>query len=341
MRPLLTSSVRRLWRDGETLQLGRPPGRAVVLAGVDPVLQSVLGLLDGTRDRDRLLADAGALGCPTSRTEQVLGLLDSADLLDDAAADRSALAPLGRADRDRLAPDFGSLRLVRGADGMESVRRRLAARVVVDGAGRVGAAVAVTLAAAGVGAVDVVDEGTARPEDCGVGGLPTEAIGRPRGEAARQLLPDRSRTAPTSSVALPDLLVIAPASGVALPEPPKLVAHLVAEVRGDVGIVGPFVSPGTSACLRCLDLTRTDRDPDWPALAVQLGEGSRGVAPCDGALALAVAAQTALQALAFLDGASLPATAGGTLELALPDWRWRRRSWQLHPDCGCGWRQPG
>jgi hypothetical protein len=48
-----------------------------------------------------------------------------------------------------------------------------------------------------------------------------------------------------------------------------------------------------------------------------------------------------LQALAFLDGGALPATAGGTLELVLPDWRWRRRSWQLHPDCECGWRDTG
>jgi bacteriocin biosynthesis cyclodehydratase domain-containing protein len=140
---------------------------------------------------------------------------------------------------------------------------------------------------------------------------------------------------------LPDLVVLAPAAGQPVPEPPRLVPHLVAEVRGDVGVVGPLVSPGTSACLRCLDLARTDRDPGWPALAVQLAESARGVAPCDGALALAVAAQTALQALAYVEGGSLPAAAGGTLELVLPDWRWRRRSWQLHPDCECGWRDSG
>jgi hypothetical protein len=31
----------------------------------------------------------------------------------------------------------------------------------------------------------------------------------------------------------------------------------------------------------------------------------------------------------------LPATAGGTLEIATPDWRIRRRTWPLHPDCPC------
>ena len=48
-----------------------------------------------------------------------------------------------------------------------------------------------------------------------------------------------------------------------------------------------------------------------------------------------VAAQAAMQVLALVDGTVDPAAAGGTLELALPDWRWRRRSWRLHPQCGC------
>jgi hypothetical protein len=32
----------------------------------------------------------------------------------------------------------------------------------------------------------------------------------------------------------------------------------------------------------------------------------------------------------------VPATANGTLELVLPDWRWRRRTWRPHPACTCG-----
>ncbi|THJ71335.1 thiamine biosynthesis protein ThiF, partial [Candidatus Frankia alpina] len=32
---------------------------------------------------------------------------------------------------------------------------------------------------------------------------------------------------------------------------------------------------------------------------------------------------------------SLPVTAGGTLELPLPDWHIRRRSWPVHPNCPC------
>lgn len=39
----------------------------------------------------------------------------------------------------------------------------------------------------------------------------------------------------------------------------------------DLGItVGPLVVPGVTACTRCLDLFRTDRDERWPVAATQL-----------------------------------------------------------------------
>ncbi|MCW2723296.1 MAG: UBA/THIF-type binding protein [Frankiales bacterium] len=341
VRPLLTPFARRLWRDRETLQLGRNPGRAVVLAGVDPTLRAVLALLDGTRDHAGVLRAAGDAGCPGPRTAAVLTLLADAGLLDDAADDRSALARLARAERDRLAADLGSLQLVRPDGALPVARRRLEARVVVEGAGRVGAAVAGLLAASGVGAVDVADDGTVRPEDCGVGGLGLDQVGRRRGDAARDLLRTVAPSVRTGTLCLPDLVVLAPAAGLPPPDAPRLVPHLLAEVRDGTGVVGPLVQPGASACLHCLDLARTDRDPDWPAVAAQLSLPAAGVAPCDAGLALAVVAQTALQVLTLVDGAAVPATVGGTLELALPDWRWRRRSWQIHPDCPCAWREAG
>ena len=55
-------------------------------------------------------------------------------------------------------------------------------------------------------------------------------------------------------------------------------------------------------------------------------------------LATAVAAQTCLQVLAFLDGGTpAPPAVDGTLEVSLADGAVRRRSWSVHPSCGCGW----
>lgn len=339
MRPMLTTAARRLWRDRETLQLGRSPGRAAVLAGVDPVTRAALALLDGTRDRDGFLLGAAALGCPPARAALLLELLASAGLLEDAGAELGPLAGLERSERERLTADVASLALVRGDSGLPAARDRARTRVLVIGAGRVGAPLAGLLATAGVGAVDVLDEVPAAPGDTGVGGLGLTDVGRSRGEVARERLRAAAPSSGGRAVPRADLVVLAPcrpdqlddARGLFDPTTP----HLLAEVRETVGVVGPLVLPGRTACLRCLDLTRTDLDPDWPALAVQLSMPSRSRLVCDGPLAVAVAAQAAFQVLALVDGTTDPAAVGGTLELALPDWRWRRRSWPLHPQCGC------
>lgn len=42
-------------------------------------------------------------------------------------------------------------------------------------------------------------------------------------------------------------------------------------VIGDAGVtVGPLVEPGIGPCLYCVQLSRTDEDPAWPAIATQL-----------------------------------------------------------------------
>jgi hypothetical protein len=341
VRPLLTTAVRRVWRDGETLQLGLPPGRSALLVGLDPPARAALTLLDGTRDGGRLQDAAAAAGCPPQRTTALLSLLDGAGLLQDAAAGRGALAGLDRADRDRLGADLASLALVRGDDGLPALHCRLQAKVLVLGGGRVGAPLAAMLAAAGVGGVDVADGEAARPEDVGVGGLLPRDVGRSRGEAARDGVRALAPSTTVGPQPRPDVVVLAPTAPDALDEAalllPDSLPHLVAQVRGEVGVVGPLVLPGRSACLSCLDHTRTDLDPGWPTVATQLAAPGSGPVPCDGPLAVMVAAQAALQTLALLDGSTTPAAVDGTLELTLPDWRWRRRSWVRHPSCDCRW----
>ena len=115
------------------------------------------------------------------------------------------------------------------------------------------------------------------------------------------------------------------------------IPHLAAAAAEAVGVVGPLVSPGRSACLRCLDLTRAERDPAWPLILAQVAGSRLEPQACDTVLAAGVAALAAAQALLFIDtGRPAAAVRNGTLELAVPDWQWRRRTWLPHPRCTCG-----
>lgn len=351
MRPLLKPALRRVWRDATTLQIGLDPERAVVVAGLDPPAARLVDSLDGTRDLAGVLERARTGDLGEERARNLLELLTDAGVLDDGGADRRVVAALAQEDRDRLAPDLASLSLSGGCQfgdgGIGAFARRRRAAVLVAGAGRVGAAVASLLAAAGVGHVVPADRGATRPSDVGPGGLQLDAVGLPREQAARAAM---RRSAQGARADLPrgrrpDVAVIAPV-GQPEPElPDRLlrdgVAHLLVSVQETTGTVGPFVLPGRSACWRCLDLHRADRDPAWPRMAAQLATGGAGAgeqAACDVALATLVAAEAALHVLALLDGGALPPSVGGTVETRLPELRSRRRSWAPHPGCGCRWR---
>jgi len=147
------------------------------------------------------------------------------------------------------------------------------------------------------------------------------------------------RTAPGAR--RPDLAVLADGYP---PELPRTlvngnVAHLTAAASEAIGTVGPLVIPGQTACLSCVDMARTDRDPAWPLILAQASGQAPHPAACAAALAAAVAAQATAQVLAFLDrAAAARAAINGTLELVLPDWQWRRHSWAPHPQCRCSRR---
>jgi hypothetical protein len=100
--------------------------------------------------------------------------------------------------------------------------------------------------------------------------------------------------------------------------------------------VGPFVEPGRSACLRCVDAHLGDRDPRRATVLHQLDERPAGTETAyDAALAL-VGAGLALRDIArHLAGEpsglrSTTLTVGADLVVT-------RREWLRHPHCGCAW----
>ncbi|MFC4058239.1 ThiF family adenylyltransferase [Planomonospora corallina] len=349
MRPRLKPALRRIVRDERTLQFGVHPRHAVVLTDLEPEVRRWVEGLDGVRDLPGVLAGAAEAGIGEERGLALLDRLVARGVVDDAGTSPGPLRALTLTERDRLQPDLDALSLAPGtADGGLSVlERRRGAQVRVYGAGRVGAQVAALLTASGVGNLCVVDPGTARPQDMVPGGLTPAEAGMSRQEgavaAARRLAP--SATAWTGREAAhlsdgarrPDLVVLAPVrplDGLLVRDLVDWgIPHLLATAFEGAGSVGPLVLPGRSACLTCMDLTRRDRDPGWPVVSARLGGFPMGETACGTVLSAAVAALAAGHALAFLDGEESAVT-NRTVDV-LPDWRWKQRSWNVHPKCRC------
>jgi bacteriocin biosynthesis cyclodehydratase domain-containing protein len=310
MRPALRPGLLPVWRDKDTVQIGVDPRRAVAISGMRAAAE-VIRLLDGSRDRQQLVAEASGRGIPAAVTERVLTLLAATGVLIDHPA--AILRSLPPELRQRLLPEMTAISLTSldGDGGAGQLTRRAATTVQVLGRGPTAGAIADLLTSSGVAAQAIPEPASGWPGT----GSPPRGAGQP-GDS-------------------PDLVVLAS------PPAPELLAglhraglpHLPVSAAEAIGTVGPLVLPGRTACLRCLDLARTDRDPAWPLVLAQ-ATGRVAEAP-SAVLSAAVAAQAAAQALAFADRMPPEATVNGTLELVLPAWQWRRRSWLPHPACVC------
>jgi bacteriocin biosynthesis cyclodehydratase domain-containing protein len=218
--------------------------------------------------------------------------------------------------------------------------RRSASTVVVAGGGPLAVGIVVGLVQAGIGTVHTDTGGEVRSSDLGTGYVDADH-GRERLAATRaavhRLVPGAGTDPPPLRLA-PDLVVLAdeypqPARLAALHS--RVVAHLPARLRDGIGIVGPLVLPGRSACLNCVELYRSACDPEWSLVAAHLvGQSGRADPSC----VIATAGLATAQALAAVDGISggpEPATLGATLELDLVAGALERRAWTARPECSC------
>jgi bacteriocin biosynthesis cyclodehydratase domain-containing protein len=379
VRPALKAGLLPVWRDRETVQIGIDPRRAVALTGMSQAAL-VISLLDGSRDRDQVIAVACEQGIAEPVTDRIMTLLAAAGALDDYPA--AAMRALPQDQRRRLSAELAAAALARGHSdaGATALVRRDAASVQIYGPGRIAAGIADILATSGVGRVSVsatvrtadsASDSQVRPGPATQGratqGRATQgpAAQRPATQRPAAQRPATQRPAAQKPAAprpatqrparpnraeqgrgrrgggqlsVPDLAILVGRQG---PDVPAWlmrtgVAHLAVTAEEAIGVVGPLVRPGRTACLRCLDFTRAGLDPAWPLILAQLADRTAYPPACDAALAAAVAAQAAAQALAFVDREPLNRPAeNGTLELVLPAWQWRRRTWLPNAACGC------
>ncbi|MFM9136444.1 MAG: hypothetical protein ACKOT0_13590 [bacterium] len=327
-RPWLRDDVPWAWRDDDTLQVG-DGDRLLLLPAVSPAAADWLASLRGERSLAAVIAAARRAGIPGPLARRLLRALTSTGALDDAAAMPESLRCAHPLIREQLSHDLAAARQVHGSASAaaRAIDRRRAASVSVHGTGPTADAVCVILGQAGVGTV--LREG------------PGSSSSRRQRRASAQ----RS-VAVLADAVHPDVVDDLGAISLDLP-------HLPVLAHGARAVIGPFVVPGLTGCLRCSDLHARDADPAWPRLAVQWASRRPSRSPADSALAQLAASWAALAVLGWIeaDGARALQSGtwprgwpdaggplvGGRLVVRLPGGGVNREVRHPHPLCGCRW----
>ncbi|WP_188894383.1 ThiF family adenylyltransferase [Microlunatus endophyticus] len=317
-RPRLAPWIPVLRRGPDELQLGTDAGTGLVLSGVPDHFEDLLALLDGSISLPDLAMIARSYGIEPETALQLVRGIDAAGLL------------------------------TRPGTPTATPTQRLRIRLI--GAGVLGLAVATALLRAGISRLDIVD-----PDPVDPGIHPRPGLATTQAEALRLRARSRSRSEPNRDAGPPpaiqvarhwnkpdhpppDLTVIA----VDRAEPDRAIGddyvrsdhpHLYVRPMQAGAVIGPFVLPGRTPCLGCLDRVRRDADPAWPGLLTQLCRIRLPVLP----MLAAWAASTAAVQIACWAGGGNPGSGGGTFELTADDFELRVRPWPMHPACGCSW----
>jgi hypothetical protein len=335
-RYALSDTARVICRSTDSVQIGIDEPRCVVVHQAPSETPSVLAALDGARTVAAVLTSHDA--------DPVLwrALLDQLLAIELLVPTESAEPGPTFTPGAHLSDERSGLVLRHGhAAATRILQARDDALVVLRGSGVLAAPVATLLAASGVGHIH--HEPT-RPTPWTLATTPppppapVRGAGRARGEVAAELLRTHPtvRVHPPAAHQHPTIVLLAgdpvPDLGVAASLVRSRVPHLAMTTGIARSVVGPLVLPGRSSCLSCAHRRRTDADPDWPNVARTLaGERTRASALVTSAAAHLAAGQL----LEHIDGAACPQTVNGTLEWRAGDPVPRRRTWDLHPDCGC------
>ena len=113
---------------------------------------------------------------------------------------------------------------------------------------------------------------------------------------------------------------------------------LLRAVEGEV-VLGPFVDPGRTACLRCVDAHLAEDDPLYPLLvsrSARLLERSPAAEPVDTALAAMALGWAVRDLVRYAEGDPV-STWSATVRLDPDQSSFAPVSWTPHPACGCGW----
>ncbi len=299
MRPVLRPGLRVLRRDVRTLQLGLDwPGLCTLPDNA--AVRAVLAAIDGFRDLHGVLLAAADGGVAYHDVRQALEVLLDCGAVVDQASRRPR-------DVDETTWTAWWLLAGPGRSAQDIAAERSRRHVRVCGSGQIAERIGLLLNAAHI---------AWSAEDNPAAG------GNLRRTSAVDLVLLTGDEEPDRSLADRYLRDGTP--------------HLWASVRDIVGIVGPFVLPGVTGCLRCADLIRTETDSSWPTLLESARVRQPPHTPADPLVAALVAAWAASEVAVWASGLR-PQTLNALLEMPQGFGAVDRFEVQMHPSCGCGW----
>lgn len=308
MRPLLRPGVHVLDRGDGHIQVGLDPARALVLPD-HPAVRALLDGLDGSAKPE---------------DDAVLTLLASESLV----LDEQAVLPLLGKDKSPGAPPVtAALARHLGGAAIQAARRRRDTRLQLIGFGPASGA----LDADGADGVDGADLITALATLAGRVGLKTRTT-----SAADVVAADTVGVGVLAGVGEPDRELADPWTQAGTP-------YVVVRITEGRAVVGPFVVPGQTACLRCIDAHHTDADRAWPLLVRQYSRATTQdradglTEPVDPTLAMLAVAWATRDLASHADGVR-PSTWSTTVSLDAQLGDVESRCWLRHPECGCCWR---
>lgn len=338
-----STPIKRLWPfyhvsvSAERIELGVTESRRVIVAPPSPAIVGILNRLTGSYSVQTIATE---VGCATDEVREVLSALEAAGALQASWTDDERFA------RHLL---FYSLFV----DDASEVQSKLAAgSVLLIGLGGLGCVIATQLVMAGVGAITLLDGDAVEESNLTRQFLfATSDIGRQKAEVGaerlRGLNPKTKVTSrplgfsipPTESeveaVRSADLVILTADMPVELASVlnalcvDKGVSWIQAGYAETIGVVGPLVVPGVSACLRCVELAH-EGEPAWTRVP-------HFVAPSFGPFNGVIGSLAATEAIRALTGYQAPESFGARIRIDAIHYAIDVREYSRRAECpSCG-----
>ncbi len=342
MHPRIKSGLPLIPLSATEIQIGTEPGLHLRLDCQSSALLDFIKLLDGHHSLDDAQMQSGL---PLKRVARVVDQLTQSGLLELPGSSSAAIEGMTHQERSRLAQDALAWSVSSSPPSRQRLTRRRQAWIDIHSSGRMSFSLAQLLASAGIGRITINDGSTVQEMDCGPFGASRSDIGKRASQTIyrklRHYFPSTIRVSHPS--AKPDVTILAPnQSSIASQKQSELMrgdqAHIPVIPRAGGFLVGPFVIPGSTACIACdeLVLAQTSAEHSWIATALGT-QPSTTIQPNDMVLSLMVASLVALQALMWVDADQAPTLVNQIATVSLPAGSIQFRATTQHPSCGCGW----